>query len=41
VLGSHGKRVEVGAFLAGDERDALEKTLREALERWRDRRNAD
>lgn len=41
VLGSHGKRVEVGAFLAGDERDALEKTLREALGRWRDRRIAD
>lgn len=41
VLGSHGRRVEVGAFLAGGERDALERLLREALERWRAARLAD
>jgi uncharacterized membrane protein len=41
VLGSHGRRVEIGAFLAGSERDALERTLREALERWRASRVAD
>ncbi len=41
VLGSHGKRVEVGTFLAADERDALADKLREALQCWRARQLAD